>query len=629
MERTPVDRETLTEELLDRKLSDLKKLARRLGLEPRSMTKQALVASILNGRDAASVQRLARNGWWSRNRGHVVAYSGLIGTLITLLAFVAPAPGQKQVTESHQRMERDLAENDPGYGALPSDEELRIEVSQALRERNHEAWAAVQQGYDLFSRYQFEEAASQFARALETVRIMPFYYSLGLAHLEAYDLEQAERAFEQGLELSLQRDDWKREARFRRIIGRTQRLDGRPALARDNLEKAMDLLARVNAPVDEEYVLTLDELAQAVAELGDLGTALEVAERAMVAGEEVFGEADPRTATLTSHLARVQRERRQLPEALALYERALEIDLSGSKQEHHNVGVRHLGISGVLLMQGDLQLAMEHAERALDIFMRLHGEMHPDVALSHAEICKILLAQGETGVEEAVEHGRKAVALLEQIYPDGNPLLSSGAAVLAMALRRQDQPSEALELARRALDSDRKVYGEIHRTVATRYGNLAVIQAQLGDLDDAEENTRIALDIDLQVEAEGSHPIAVRKGSLASILYLKGNYDAALVPAEEALAIILALQGEDHAETHFYLYRVAKIFEAQGEIASALAYAERSLRIAEAVYPEGDSRRVKVEDAVSSLRAKLPVEAARGLPDLQQLGGASRWLQLS
>jgi tetratricopeptide (TPR) repeat protein len=291
--------------------------------------------------------------------------------------------------------------------------------------------------------------------------------------------EMLRRLFEEEWQRSKQEygvDDT-RIAQAARDLGLFLRSQGEVAGARDALAEAVHIdekalgptaaqtladlteLARVSAPQQAEPLWRraaessdAKVAARALAFLGQLremaGDRAESAKfyrRALVKEEQSSGQESAQVAIRLNALSRVV----DLPEAIALLDRAVAISRRRLGAGHAETATLELSLAGLLLKSGRADQAAQFSGDALSLFEKTLGTDHPRTALAATALAHALRTKGDAGGAEPLY--RRALAIDERAYGSMAPRTVSDARTLAEFLRGIGKRREAAELEKRLL----------------------------------------------------------------------------------------------------------------------------------------------------------------------------------
>jgi CHAT domain-containing protein/Tfp pilus assembly protein PilF len=270
----------------------------------------------------------------------------------------------------------------------------------------------------------------------------------------------------------------------------------------------------------------------------------------------------------------------RLPEAEALYRRALAIDEANLGPDHAQVGDDLNELAQVLKAMSRLGEAEPMMRRSLAIAEAKLGPSHPDVAVRLNNLAALLLAANR--VAEAEPLMRRAVAIDEAKFGRNHPATAGHIGNLAQMLAARNALAEAEPLMREALAITEAQLGPDHASVAVALANLAALLRNTNRLAEAEPLMRRALAID-EAKFGPVHPrVAVHLNNLGQVLAATGRSGDAEPVMRRALAIDEANLGPNHPYVARNLNNLAQLVKALGRPAEAEPMLRRALAIEEA-----------------------------------------------
>lgn len=293
--------------------------------------------------------------------------------------------------------------------------------------------------------------------------------------------------------------------------------------------------------------------------------ALEEASRAESAAAGRIGPERSGSLLADAHLNRSRIERdagdyevanRELGEAMRLLRRGVDADdprLADALNDE----------AWLAYLRRDLKGAERAAREAMEVGLRTLGPGHPDIGNTLYELGMIVASRDETD-EEAERILREAVSLFEAAHGENHPSTFTAREALSRVIRGLGKSAEAREILERVLVGRRAFFGERNVEVAYGLSALAQVQRDLDDLAGAEASSREAIDI-YNEAYRGPHPfIANAQRTLAGVLQLRGDPMGAREAMEAAVATSEASLGPDHADTLGTMQAMGRLLESQG-----------------------------------------------------------------
>jgi CHAT domain-containing protein/Tfp pilus assembly protein PilF len=234
---------------------------------------------------------------------------------------------------------------------------------------------------------------------------------------------------------------------------------------------------------------------------------------------------------------------------------------------------------------GQYAAALEQGKRALALAEEVAGRGSPTVAAGLDLLGALHMEQGEYA--QAKPLLERALAIREQLLGKNHPQVARSLADVADVYEKQGLYARAEPLLQRALAIQEAALGQHHPDVAASLVGLAAVHEGQKQYDRAEPLLRRALSI--QEAALGTnHPVIARSlNRLSGIYFRQGLYAQAEPLCQRALAIREAALGKDHPDVATSLHNLARIYLGQGQYARAEPLLQRALAIREAALGEG------------------------------------------
>ncbi|MFP2925263.1 tetratricopeptide repeat protein [Pyxidicoccus sp. 3LG] len=197
---------------------------------------------------------------------------------------------------------------------------------------------------------------------------------------------------------------------------------------------------------------------------GRLTEALAEGHRALEMARKVYTDQEPELATALLSVG-------QTLGALGRHEEGLPFLLEAETIYRRTYGPAHPNLAVVLdtlavheVQAEDAARAVEHGRQALAIFQQVHGDEHLMTASTHHNLGGFLLELGRA--EESLQSFERAARIREKQLGPGDPKLASSLSGMGRALGKQGRFAEAVEHHRRALAIREKALGPESTQVA-------------------------------------------------------------------------------------------------------------------------------------------------------------------
>ncbi|MBC8071028.1 MAG: tetratricopeptide repeat protein [Deltaproteobacteria bacterium] len=250
------------------------------------------------------------------------------------------------------------------------------------------------------------------------------------------------------------------------------------------------------------------------------------------ATEAWLGPEHPELAPVLNNIGALARERGELADALAAFERVERIITNAFGEEHLTVARALLNRGTVLADMGRAAEAEQAFTRAGSIFVRVRGDEHRELAAVWKGIAG--LAYAEDQLERARELFERALSIELAAYGDRHPSAAVTSTNLAMVLVDLGRVAEALPHHERALVAFRERLGPNHPNLAVVLDGLGFAHEQLGDHERAAASYREAIAI-----AEAAHSLGLPEAlyRLGTLELSRGHVDEAVPLLERAHAL--------------------------------------------------------------------------------------------
>jgi eukaryotic-like serine/threonine-protein kinase len=241
------------------------------------------------------------------------------------------------------------------------------------------------------------------------------------------------------------------------VVGRLYTLLGEYERAVPLLEEALALRAGLHGQRSGDYLVSLENLAEASEKVGSPTDVLERRRLILELRREISGVNDGRTLAALHAFGVALHRVGETAAADSVFD-AWIAAVEREPMEVSAVGARQLIDAATLKeLRGDPSGAEPLLRQALDIRRSLHGDRHPAVAAGLIELAALLDRTGRR--EEAEPLLREAALQLRAVYPDGNPELASALRQWGNTLGGLRRFQEAQGAHREAVDLTRRFVG--------------------------------------------------------------------------------------------------------------------------------------------------------------------------
>jgi len=204
--------------------------------------------------------------------------------------------------------------------------------------------------------------------------------------------------------------------------------------------------------------------------LGNIGQAEKIHDRQLRASERVKGNEHTRTGTAMICLAMVYRAQDKYEEAIAKYEKVIEIYSKELGEEHEWIATTLNNLAAVYYVQGTYDEAIKLYEKAIKIDKRTIGKEHPDYAVHLNNLALVYDGQGK--YDKAIRLLKEAAEITGEALDKEHPAYATRVSNLAVIYAKQEKYSEALLFFEEALRIRKAKLPHEHPNVAITKKNI-------------------------------------------------------------------------------------------------------------------------------------------------------------
>jgi tetratricopeptide (TPR) repeat protein len=300
-------------------------------------------------------------------------------------------------------------------------------------------------------------------------------------------------------------------------------------------------------------------------------------ERGLELRARVQGKEHPDTLSAMSDLADVYIDQGKFAPAQALHGKVLEIRRRVLGEENPAT-LRSMGNEAVAFeKQGQYAQAEPLQAKALEILRRVQGEEHHDTLEATIDLALLYVRLGNLAQAEALD--AKAVEIMRRVLGEEHPDTLNGMNNLAQVYYRQDKYAQAEAIQSTVVEIRRRVLGEEHNDTLVSMNNLAVIYDGQGQYAQAEEIQATALAILRRVLGEEHPNTLIDMSNLARVYSHEGKDAQAEALNVKVLEIRRRVLGEEHPSTLISMENLAGLYRKQAKYAQAEPLYKKVLEI--------------------------------------------------
>lgn len=294
-----------------------------------------------------------------------------------------------------------------------------------------------------------------------------------------------------------------------------------------------------------------------------------------------LGAISPSLLPILDHLAKAYTSSKQIDKFLSMEKSALSIREKIDGDKNQRVARHYNDIGATLYQIGQFKEALAYFEKVLEIRGILYEENHKHLAQSHAHLGHTLKALEQP--MQAMKHYQSAISILENNRKI-NEQLGSCYEHMSDILIDLRQIREGIAAKKKALEIMIQALGEEHPTVAQVHMNVGYILKASGDLQGGYDHYEKALKIRLKKYGKMHPDVAKSYNSLGSSTKALGNIEEGLTYFKKSLKIRLALYGEIHSEVAQSYHSIGATYFALGQSKLAIQHMEQAISIQAAIY---------------------------------------------
>ena len=283
------------------------------------------------------------------------------------------------------------------------------------------------------------------------------------------------------------------------------------------------------------------------------------------------------------HVGLIKDDQGKHMEALAYYEKALEIRQKTLPANHPDLALPHNNISAVYTHMGEYTKALLHARKSLEILQKALPANHSDLATSYNNIGEVHRNIGEHST--AISYLKKALEICQATLSSNHPDLAISYNNIGGIYDYMGEYSVALSYYEKALAIIQEALPAKHPRLAISYNNVAAMYEYMGEHLKALSYYEKALEI-LQKALLSEHPnSATLYSNIGEIYSHMGQYSSALSYHEKALDIRRKTLPASHPDLAASYHNIGRVHSCTGEYSKALSYYASALKIQQKVLP--------------------------------------------
>jgi len=282
-------------------------------------------------------------------------------------------------------------------------------------------------------------------------------------------------------------------------------------------------------------------------------------------------------------LGMVKNQQGKYTEALASYEKSLEISQQILAPDHIELAISYNNIGELYRNMGEYLNALSYYEKALEIKQKVPCPNDLSCAASYNNIGEVHMHMGN--YSKALSYCEKALEIKENILPPNHPSLATSYANIAGVYYNIGQYSKSLSYYEKDLKIREKTLPSNHPSSSVSYNNIGAMYMQMGEYLKALSSYEKALEI-CQKSLPPNHPnLSNCYNNIGEVYRSMGQYSKALIFHEEALAIRQKSLPSTHSDLATSYNNIGLVYRSMGEYSKALISYEKALAIRQKSLP--------------------------------------------
>jgi len=315
---------------------------------------------------------------------------------------------------------------------------------------------------------------------------------------------------------------------------------GRYVEAQKTLREALARQQALYGAVNPDAARTMKDLAQAVADGGDLKAALPLMQSAVAMQRALRGnELHPDLAEAINDLALLHQLMGDYDESERFYLESMAMKRRLYGDKHPEIANALENLASAMQDKGDLARAEPLYQQALAMWRALLGDTHPEVANALHNLASLQYDRGDT--RQALATQRESLAIYRKVFPQDHPTVAFVLNQIGFWLTMSGDYSEADRDIQEALAMRRRLLGDDNPGVASSQVVLATLQVAQHHYTEALESARGARDIYTAALSATHWRTAVAMSAQGAALTGLGRY----AEAEPLLTQSAAILGKD------------------------------------------------------------------------------------
>ncbi|CAF1491796.1 unnamed protein product [Rotaria sp. Silwood1] len=303
-------------------------------------------------------------------------------------------------------------------------------------------------------------------------------------------------------------------------------------------------------------------------------------------------------ASIYDMLGMVKRGQGEYKEAVAYYNKSMEIKQKVLSSTDADLGTSYNNIGLVYENMGDYSTALESHQKALEICQKTLPSNDPHLANSYNNIASVYANMG--AYSNALSYYTKGLEISQKTLPSHHPHLATSYDNIGMVYSNMGDYPKALESHQKALNIYQKTLPSNHPDLAASYNNIGLVYCNMGDYSNALSYYQKGLEI-CQKTLSLNHPIlAIFYMNIASVYNKLRDYPDALESHQKALNIYQKTLPSNHPHLANSYNNIGSTYDKMGDYSNALSYYKKGLEIGQKTLPSNHPHLATSDQLISN-----------------------------
>jgi tetratricopeptide (TPR) repeat protein len=282
-------------------------------------------------------------------------------------------------------------------------------------------------------------------------------------------------------------------------------------------------------------------------------------------------------------LGSAKKDQGEYEEAIAYYEKSLEIDKKTLPPNHLNLAHSYNNIGLAYYNMGEYSKALSSHENALEIRQQSLPPNHPDLAASYNNIGIVYESMGE--YSKALSSYENALEIQQQSLPPNHPSLAASYNNIGLVYYNMTEYSKALSSHEKALEIKKQSLPPNHPDFGASYNNIGFVYSHMTEYSKALSSHEKALEIKQQSLPPNHPDLGISYSNIGNVYINMGEYSKALSYYEKDLEISQQSLPSNHPDLAASYNSIGLVYDNMGDYSKARSFFERAVNIGQQSLP--------------------------------------------